>query len=171
VRLSTQKAWDMRHAIVAGEILVRYVCCKYSERACPTYRGYSTSLMWFPECSPMLGSQHTSGRHVTESCWRPLNRCQDFTAHLSIHGAQIDSDGIHWLDCCKLAGHQLQRSVIDDLIIRLLAKANVPSSFEPTLQCRDDVKRRDYPTVLQWANVWCLVCDFTCPHISATSQI
>jgi hypothetical protein len=59
--------------------------------------------------------------------------------------------------------------VVNDLIKRALASADIPARLEPACLSRDDGKRPDGLTLMPWTTGRCLVWDFTCCHTLAAS--
>ena len=65
----------------------------------------------------------------------------------------------------------MRHNVVNDLIKRVLASADISALLEPKSLSRDDGKHLDGLTVLPWANGRCLVWDFTCPDTLAVSHL
>ena len=53
--------------------------------------------------------------------------------HKCICGVDVDSSGIHGLNCRKSAGRHVQHSALNDLVKRALTSAKVPSRLEPSI--------------------------------------
>jgi len=64
-------------------------------------------------------------------------------AHQCICGTSVDKFGHHGIACKKSAGRQLRYNLLNDIIVRSLHSAGVPSVREPPGLSRSDLKRPD----------------------------
>lgn len=62
----------------------------------------------------------------------------------------VDQLGLHGLSCLRSAGRRIRHSSINDVILRSLISAEVPSVREPSSCCRSDGKRPDGMTLIPW---------------------
>ena len=85
----------------------------------------------------------------------------------------MDAYGTHSLACNRsaAAGRQLRHHLINDIICRSLARANIHSSREPLGLYRSDGKRPDGVTLTPWRAGKCLIWDATSPDTQAASHI
>ena len=85
----------------------------------------------------------------------------------------MDAYGTHSLACNRsaAAGRQLRHHLINDIICRSLARANIHSSREPLGLYRSDGKRPDIVTLTPWRAGKCLIWDATSPDTQAASHI
>ena len=92
-----------------------------------------------------------------------------FLQHTCVCGAESDSKGNHAL-CCKLQrGRFARHSMCNDIILRALNSAGIPSQVEPSGLSRTDGKRPDGVSLIPWSHGKSVVWDFTCAHRLATS--
>ena len=104
--------------------------------------------------------------------------CRLCEPHLCRCGALVDAYGTHSLACNRnaAAGRQLCHHLINDIIYRSLARANIPSSREPLGLYRSDGRRPDGVTLTPWRAGKFLIWHATSPdtqaafHINGTSQ-
>ena len=92
-------------------------------------------------------------------------------AHQCICGEVVDKLGHHGLACKKSAGRQLRHNLLNDIILRALQSAGVPSAREPPGLSRSDMKRPDGVTLVPWSRGRCLLWDATCPDTLAPSHV
>ena len=99
--------------------------------------------------------------------------CRLCEPHLCRCGALVDAYGTHSLACNRsaAAGRQLRHHLINDIICRSLARANIHSSREPLGLYRSDGKRPDGVTLTPWRAGKCLIWDATSPDTQAASHI
>ena len=63
-------------------------------------------------------------------------------------GANVDARGLHGLACKSSAGSSTRHQQLNDLIWRVLKRADIPSTKEPTGLLRGDGKRPDGLTLV-----------------------
>ena len=99
--------------------------------------------------------------------------CRLCEPHLCRCGALVDAYGTHSLACNRsaAAGRQLRHHLINDIIYRSLARANIHSSREPLGLYRSDGRRPDGVTLTPWRAGKCLIWDATSPDTQAASHI
>ena len=86
-------------------------------------------------------------------------------------GMHVDESGVHGLSCRRSKGRIPRHAALNDIILRALSSANMPSILEPQGLCRLDGKRPDGITVTPWAKGRALVWDVTCWDSYAPSNI
>lgn len=86
-------------------------------------------------------------------------------------GAFVDQRGLHGLSCIRSAGRHMRHSSVNDVILRALVSANVPSVREPSGCSRSDGKRPDGMTLVPWKRGRPLLWDFTCADTFAISNV
>ncbi|CAM1324600.1 Uncharacterised protein r2_g3335 [Pycnogonum litorale] len=86
-------------------------------------------------------------------------------------GHSVEGLGLHGLACRKYAGRKSRHDSINDIILRGLSSAGIPSIAEPPGTCRDDGKRPDGLTLVPWSNGRSLLWDVTCVDTLAESNI
>ena len=92
-----------------------------------------------------------------------------FLQHTCVCGAESDSKGNHAL-CCKLQRGRIARHTLcNDIILRALNSAGIPSQAEPSGLSRTDGKRPDGVSLIPWSHGKSVVWDFTCAHRLAAS--
>ena len=92
-------------------------------------------------------------------------------AHQCPCGTSVDRFGQHGLACRRSAGRHLQHNLMNDVILRALQSAGVPSIREPPGLSRSDSKRPDGVTLVPWSRGRCLLWDATCPDTLAPSHL
>jgi len=91
-------------------------------------------------------------------------------------GMAITADGRHGLVCRRGHGRITRHRMINDVIQRAFAAADVPSDREPGGLCPGDMRRPDGVTTIPWTRGKCIAWDATCPdtfsasHLPQTSQ-
>ena len=94
-------------------------------------------------------------------------------AHLSVlHrmcGAEVEPTAQHALSCKKLRSRLSRHSRGNDVILRGLASADLPSTLEPPGLCLSDGKRPVGLTLFPWSRGKSLAWDFTCVNRLAAS--
>ena len=91
------------------------------------------------------------------------NLCQP---HTCVCGATVNARGLHGLVCRKSTPHH-----INDLIWRVVKKAQISASKEPIGLWRQDVKRPDGATLVPWLHGKPLAWDVTVLDTFAVSHI
>ena len=90
-------------------------------------------------------------------------------------GNLVDAYGTHSLSCRRSAGRQIRHQMINDIIWRSLARAQVPAVKEPPGLYRTDPtkanKRPDGKTLIPWQAGKCLLWDATVPDTLAASHV
>lgn len=71
-------------------------------------------------------------------------------AHSCRCGAMVDMHGSHALSCRRSSGRIQRHNCLNDIILRGLARAGIPSVKEPHQLTRNDGKRPDGLTMLPW---------------------
>ena len=92
-------------------------------------------------------------------------------AHRCTCGTQVDPLGHHGLACQHSAGRHSRHNMLNDIILRALQSAGIPSIREPPGLSRSDAKRPDGVTLVPWSRGRCLVWDATCPDTLAPSHV
>jgi hypothetical protein len=84
-----------------------------------------------------------------------------------------DSSGLHGLSCPQAApvGRNARHQMLNDILRRACATANIPAILEPDGICRDDGKKPDGLTLIPWSKGKCLLWDATCVDTMASSYI
>ena len=83
----------------------------------------------------------------------------------------MDELGIHSLSCKFSAGHLPRHTAINTIVKTSLARAQFPSTLEPSGLSRSDGKRPDGVTITPWQVGRTLVWDVTCSDAHAVSLI
>ena len=86
-------------------------------------------------------------------------------------GGHVDELGIHGLSCKFSAGRLPRRMAINTIVKTSLARAQFPSTLEPSSLSRSDSKRPDGVTITPWQAGRTLVWDVTCPDTYAVSHM
>ena len=86
-------------------------------------------------------------------------------------GASVDAGGTHGLACKKGVGRITRHHHINDLVLRALVRANIPSVKEPVGLVRSDGKRPDGLTLIPWQGGKSLTWDVTVSDTLARSYI
>lgn len=86
-------------------------------------------------------------------------------------GAAVDCRGIHGLSCKVSAGRHSRHSNLNELVLRSLQRAGIPSMREPTGLCRSDGKRPDGVTLIPWCRGRCMAWDVTVVDTIAPSHV
>ncbi|XP_059062408.1 uncharacterized protein LOC131855180 [Achroia grisella] len=86
-------------------------------------------------------------------------------------GATVDELGHHGLSCMRSAGRIPRHAMINTIIHRALATAQIPAVLEPSGIVREDGKRPDGMTLVPWKLGKCLVWDATCVDTLAPSHV
>ena len=86
-------------------------------------------------------------------------------------GASVSKFGRHGLACKRSAGRHLRHNLLNDILLRALQSAGVPSVREPPGLARSDAKRPDGATLVPWSRGRCLLWDATCPDTLAPSYV
>ena len=85
-------------------------------------------------------------------------------------GGQVDELGTHGLSCRLSAGRLPRHAAINTIVKMSLARAQIPSTLEPSGLSWSDGKRPDGVTITPWQAGRTLVWDVTCPYTYATSH-
>lgn len=91
--------------------------------------------------------------------------------HLCHCGKRTHTTGLHVLLCRKHAGWQQQHNMWNNIIRRLLGRANNPSQKEPLGLTREDGKWPDGVTVILWSYRRCLTWEVTISNAFETSHL
>jgi len=91
--------------------------------------------------------------------------------HKCICGVEVTSLGLHGLACKKSKGRFSRHGEANDVIVRALRSAGIPSIKEPSGCSRADGKRPDGLTLVPWTRGRPLVWDFTCTDTYAPSYV
>ena len=83
----------------------------------------------------------------------------------------MDELGIHGLSCKFSAGCPPQHMAINTIVKTSLARAQFPSTLEPSGLSRSDGKHSDGVTITPWQAGRTLVWDVTCPDTYAVSHM
>jgi len=83
----------------------------------------------------------------------------------------VDSSGAHDLSCRKSAGRGARDTAINSIVKTSLSSAEIPNRLVPRRRARDDGKRPDGVTSMQWKNGRCLLWDVTYPDTLAASYL
>ena len=86
-------------------------------------------------------------------------------------GKSVDNLGRHGLSCLKAQGRHSRHAHANDILLKSLGTAQVPTLKEPKGLCRDDEKRPDGLTLMPWSQGKSLVWDFTCWDTLAPSYV
>ena len=87
-------------------------------------------------------------------------------------GEIVEQVGHHGLICRRSMGIAARHAAINDIILRALSKANIPSSKEPSGLSRTDGKRRpDGATFVPWTRARFIAWDATAIHNCASSYL
>ncbi|CAK9302592.1 unnamed protein product [Gordionus sp. m RMFG-2023] len=82
----------------------------------------------------------------------------------------VDRKGRHCLHCRFCRGRFPRHTNCNDIILRALKSAGIPSRLEPTGIFRSDGKRPDGMSLIPWSRGQLLVWDFTCIDPNAPSN-
>ncbi|CAK9293021.1 unnamed protein product [Gordionus sp. m RMFG-2023] len=82
----------------------------------------------------------------------------------------VDRKGRHCLHCRFCRGRFPRHTNCNDIILRALKSAGIPSRLEPTSIFRSDGKRPDGMSLIPWSRGQLLVWDFTCIDPNAPSN-
>ncbi|CAH0397197.1 unnamed protein product [Chilo suppressalis] len=88
----------------------------------------------------------------------------------------VGAVGHHVLSCHRCTDRQQHHHALNNIVLRALRSAGVPSVLEPPGLSRTDGKRPDGLTLVPWANPRCLVWDakygstFDASHIGCTTR-
>ena len=85
--------------------------------------------------------------------------------------SEVESNGLHGLDCKKSAGRHARHSELINIIYRSLATVGRPSILEPSGMTQSDGRRPDGLTLFPWENGKPLVWDATCVSTLAASNV
>ena len=96
------------------------------------------------------------------------NLCQP---HTCICEATVDARGLHGLACRKSTPRHIHHSQLNDIIWRVVKKAQIPASKEPIDLLRHDGKRPDGAILVPWTRRRPLAWDVTVPDTFAASHI
>jgi hypothetical protein len=119
--------------------------------------------------SPQLGT-HLSNETFRISCALRLG-CDICQPHKCPCGETVSTLGYHGLACKRSAGRIARHSNANDVLIRALRSAEVPSIKEPPGCSREDGKRPDGMTIIPWSRGKSLVWDYTCRDTFAPSYV
>ena len=86
-------------------------------------------------------------------------------------GRVMDAKGLHGLSCRYSAGRHPRHAALNDIILRSLRSAGIPSILEPVGIDRGDSKRPDGITVFPFSNGKCLCWDATCVDTFASTHL
>jgi hypothetical protein len=92
-------------------------------------------------------------------------------SHVCICGQEVSVNGLHGLSCSKSAGRLSRHSMANDILLRALVSAEVPSVREPPGLSRDDGRHPDGLTLVPWSRGKALIWDFTCSDSYAASYV
>jgi len=93
-------------------------------------------------------------------------------SHLCIScGKLTTATGEHGLSCRHGRGRQLCHRMLNDEVMKMLSKAQIPSMREPTNLWRSDGRRPDGVTLVPWERGKCLVWDATVSDTLAPSYL
>lgn len=81
--------------------------------------------------------------------------------HTCVCGVKVDALGTHGLSCKRGSGRIGRHKLLNDILLRALNKANIPSIKEPTGLVRSDGKRPDGVSQIPWAEGKCVTWDVT----------
>ena len=84
-------------------------------------------------------------------------------------GGEVDDLGTHGLSCRKSEGRHYCHAAVNDLILRAMSTAKIPSRLEPSGLYRSDGKRPNGISVVPWKSGKSLIWDATCPDTYAPS--
>ena len=91
--------------------------------------------------------------------------------HVCICGSVVDVRGSHALSCKDTSGRLTRHSHLNDIVLRLLTRAEIPATREPAGLLRSDGKRPDGLTLIPWREGRCLVWDVTVADTTAASYL
>ena len=83
----------------------------------------------------------------------------------------MDARRLHGLSCRKGTPKHIRHSQLNDLIWRVVIKAQIPAVKEPLGLTREDGKRPDGATLIPWAQGKPLTRDVTVPVTFASSHL
>lgn len=86
-------------------------------------------------------------------------------------GREMDARGLHGLSCKYSAGRHPRHAALNDIVMRSLRSAGIPSILEPVGIDRGDGKRPDGITVFPFSNGRCLCWDATCVDTFASAHL
>ena len=92
-----------------------------------------------------------------------------FLSHTCVCGAESDARGNHALCCRFQRGRFARHTMCNEVILRALNTADIPSQLEPPGLSRTDGKRPDGVSLIPWSHGRSVVWDFTCAHRLAPS--
>ena len=91
--------------------------------------------------------------------------------HTCVCGSQKEASGnTQSVVCAKLKGRHMRHRLANDIVKHSLAKAELPSTLEPSCLCISNAKRPDGLTLLSYSRGKASVWDFTCLHQLAASS-
>jgi len=105
---------------------------------------------------------------ISDSLRLGINLC---VPHTRPCGTEFDARGTHGLSCKRNTSRFTRLHQLNDLILRALCRANIPSVKEPAGHGRSDVKRPDDLRQIPWQHGKCLTWDVTVADTVATSYL
>ncbi len=91
--------------------------------------------------------------------------------HQCLCGAMVDTRAIHAFSCKSNPGRSQRHHFINDVILRAMSRAQIPSIKEPHGLCRTDGKRPDGMSPIPWRDGRCITWDVTVIDTTANSYI
>lgn len=91
--------------------------------------------------------------------------------HKCVCGTKVDKFTRHGLSCSKAAGTRPRHEASNNLILRALKSAEIPSTREPPGCSGPDGKKPDGLSLVPWARGRSLLWDFTCSDTFAPSYV
>jgi len=96
--------------------------------------------------------------YIAVGLWLGANICEQ---HQCLCGVMTDANGLHGLSCKGGTGRSTRHHNLNDVVWRVIKKANVPSVKEPSGRFRSDGKRPDGLTLIPYKNGKCVTWDVT----------
>lgn len=97
--------------------------------------------------------------------------------HACACGTMVSARGSHGMACSLAFGRQARHSSLNDIVLRNLIRAGIPSIREPAGLTRLDGKRPDGQTLIPWSSGRSLIWDvtvidtFAASYLSVTSAV
>ena len=123
---------------------------------------YTGAFLQALPCSSISTQFDDASLRIVIATQHGASACADCAPHTCICGVtDVKSSGIQGLSCRKSAGRIFRHNVLNDLIKRSLATAEISSKLEPISLSRSDGKRPDGISLMPWKQGRCLVWDVT----------
>ena len=166
--LSRQRTWDLPLAeTTAAGLLER---ADQISRARLLAAGLRESGLWLHALpTPVLGTLLDSETFRVSIALRV--GAEVCSTHTCRCGRVMDARGLHGLSCKYSAGRHPRHAALNEIVMRSLRSAGIPSILEPVGIDRDDGRRPHGITVFPFSNGRCLCWDATCVDTYASTHL